>query len=242
MEPVKRMGLTAVAAVLAALLFGCSRKPAPPPAPKPPADRVWTPEEMAKDPEGYLVWADAKVQSQSAASEARLKTLRERMEQVRARKAQLDENLAGAENIRARMEQNIRRGEDEDREPFEMAGERFTIEQGRQVVAGAQRYIENNRPLAQKYDELVGKFEAAVEDLAGKIDAMRRMHERLGLDIEQVRLNQGSTETEKLNQTQAEIGGFATALTRSEETIGLAALAGADKQPDKVDIHTFLKK
>jgi prefoldin subunit 5 len=232
----------ALAGVLAAGLCGCPKKPAPPPPPKHAADKVWTPEEMAQDPEGYLRWADAKVQAQAAQCDTRLRTLQDRLDQVRSRQADLKQKMDDARNIHDRMEQALRRSEDEDRLPVRMGGRSFTTEEGRQIVAQSLQWIQDRQSLERAYDEAVAKLQSAAADLRAKIDAMGRLRERLALDIEKVGIDRSVAELERLSQTQAEIGGFSKALTSSEETIGLSNLPPADKEAAKVDIDSFLKK
>jgi len=237
-----RMGAMALAGLLAAGLCGCPRKPAPPPPPKHAADKVWTPEEMAQDPEGYLRWADAKVQAQSAACDSRLKTLQDRLALVRARKDELEQKMRDAQNIHDRMEQAIQRSDDEGRLPVKMGARDFERAEALQVVEGSLKWIEARRSLAQAYDDAVGKLQAAVGELRRKIEEMGILRQRLALDIEKVGIDKSVAELERLNKTQTEIGGFSKALTSSEETIGLSNLPPADKTEAKVDVDSFLKK
>jgi len=233
-----------LAVLLSAGVCGCQKKPAPPPTVKPPADKQWTPEEMAKDPEGYLRWAAGKIEGQITQCEARQKSLQGRMAQVVARQTELDEKIKNAQNIHDRMEQAIRKSDDEDgRLPINVMGRSFSRDEAQQVVTASLRWIEERRPLEQDYVDAVGEFQSADRDLGNQIATMRRTRERLDLEIEKVRLNQGVAEMEGLKKTEAEIGSFAKALTKPDETVDLSSLAKhEEKGTGTVDIESLLKK
>jgi hypothetical protein len=231
----------AVAAVLAICGAGCSKK-APPAAPKiAPADKVWTPEEMAKDPEGYLRWADKKVQVQIDICQQRLATIQGRLAQISARQTELAEQMRDAQNIHDRMEQALRRSQEEDRLPIRMGGRTFETNEAQQIISQSVKWIEDRRPLAEAYDQAVGRLATATGDLRGQIASMNTLRERLTLDIERVRLNEGVAELDQLRKTETDLSGFARVLAGTDDTIGLASLPKDDKPGTKVDFDTFLK-
>ena len=240
----KRTLAIILASLLSAGACGCTKKPAPPPLAKPPADKQWTPDEMSKDPEGYLRWAAGKIDGQVTQCETRQKSLQGRMAQVLARKTELDQKIVDAQNIHDRMEAAIRKSDDEDgRLPINVMGRSFSRDEAQQIMTASLRWIEDRQALVQAYAEAVGKFQASDKDLGTQIATMHRTREQLDLEIEKVRLNQGVAEMEGLKKTEAEIGSFAKALTKTDETLDLSALAKhEEKGTGTVDIDSFLKK
>src|SRR4051795_3240365 len=71
-----------------------------------PADRKeWKPEEIVKDPQGYLAWSTRQVDAQIADREAKLRQLADRRKQFEDKRQMLQQNIAHIQNLRTRMQQ-----------------------------------------------------------------------------------------------------------------------------------------
>lgn len=218
----KRAVLILSASVLAVFVApaGCrdgdekkpSGKTVAPSAPSYPAEKQWTNEEIAHDPEAYMRWAGEQIDRQIADRQARRARLAERLVQVRRDRQALTDKMKDVENIRKRMDAAYRRAEDEDRFPFEIAGKSFDQARAKQILAETARYLADRESLAQSYDQAVTKLDAAVGLLAADIDQLKRLREKVAIDLEQVRLNQGVEELSVLRKHEADIAAFAKTL------------------------------
>lgn len=235
---------------LAAMVFlaGCEQeKPLDPPPTPPPKvaspDKVWSPEEVAADPTGYMNWADAKIGKQIEDRTARIKSLSGRLNEVEMRHQQMRTNLSDMLNIQNRMEMAIRRAEDEDRWPLQMGGRKFERTEAVAIVEQSKKYIEDRKPLAQKYDQAVTRIKSMTSSLNKEIQELNRLREKMALDLEAVRLTQGLEDLDKLRKTEAEITGFATAVgSAADYSIMDVMTEDLTKDPGKVDLDSMLKK
>lgn len=210
-RPACGAGLLAAAALL---LAGCGDAPSAPGGQRVPAplDRSWSPDEMSKDPEGYLAWADAKLNDQTQKREAFLTTLAERRAQVKERQQKAGADLTELENFAKRLATAMRRAEDEDRWPVVVGGASFDRSQAQARLDTLPKQIELRRPLAEAYEKALASMDAKATQLRAEIQALGRLREKLALDLEQVRLNQGAAELDKLGRTAAEIEHYAQIL------------------------------
>jgi len=237
--------LTLVA--LATALAGCGKGGPPAPAgpsatarTAPDPDRAWTAEEISGDPQGYMTWADAKIQRQVSDREKRQKSLSARLAEVRLRQRNLDQSIRDVENLCARMKAAMQRAEDEDRWPLKLGGRSFSAGQAGAVIAQTQKYVEDRRPLLGAYDGAVARLEDAERALRKDIEALQSLRERLALDLERVRLNVGMEELGVLRETESEIAGYARALGQmADESLIMASLPPGDKDA-AVDANSFL--
>lgn len=210
-RPALGAGLLTAAALL---LFGCGDTTPKPDGKRAPAalERTWSPDEMSKDPEGYLGWADAKLADQSRQREAFLTTLAGRRTQVKERQQKAGADLTELENFAKRLATAMRRAEDEDRWPVVVGGASFDRSQAQERLDTLPKQIELRRPLAEAYEKALASMDAKSAQLRAEIQALGRLREKLALDLEQVRLNQGAAELDKLGRTAAEIEHYARIL------------------------------
>jgi hypothetical protein len=242
--------LTFLAGVALTAAVGCcagckSQPPAPPPktAAVAPADKEWTPDEIAKDPESYMKWADAQVAKQIGDRKSRLASLSARLVDIQAKRQTLQEKLDAVKNIHDRMETAMRRADDEDRWPLQMGGQSYEQSEAKAIVEQSSKYIEDRRSLAVAYDQAVEKVQAMSVLLTAQVEDLNRLRERLALDLERVRLSQGMEELENLKKTTAEISGYAkTVGTMADETLNETLPEDKSKESDKVDIESMLGK
>jgi hypothetical protein len=190
------------------------------PSPTAPAAREWSPDEMAKDPEGYLKWADGQIQSQIRQRDELLGKLDERRKQIKARQVEVGAELKEFENFKERLATAVRRAEDEDRWPVVVGANKFDRAKAKSLLEDLGRQIEQRTPLAQDYDAAIAKMDARAVSLRGDVTALVQLREKIALDLERVKLNQGVAELEKLARTADEIAHFSKILGQIGDTAG----------------------
>lgn len=236
------------AAMLAGVAGGCRRQaapPAPPPAVQdslPPFDKVWTAEEIAKDPALYMRWAEKRIGGQIADRQERLKLLSARLSDVKLHQRNFQDKMRDVENIHSRMTTAVQRAEDEDRWPAVVGGQSFDQAKAKAIIDHTDKWLQQRRPLSAAYDQAVARLSQGQQDLQKDIEELGNLKDKVALDLERVRLTQGMEELAQLRQREQEIAGFAQALTHmADESAAISSLPPEDKEPAKVDIESFLK-
>jgi hypothetical protein len=234
------------AACAAAALMGgggCKRQPGKKPAAPAvsPEKKEWTAQEIAKDPQGYLLWSDQQVVGQIAQCEVKLRSLNDRRVQLKGKQEMLVENLAAVEDIRRRLTEAYQRAEDEDRWPARMGGRTFTREKAQAILDQTKLYLEERRPLQNTYEQLFRKM----DEVAGAIDRdvkdLNRLREKIAIDVEQVRLSQGMADLDQLRVRQSEMAAASQAAAKSTRADELTAMATPKEPPGRVNIDEMLK-
>lgn len=206
--------------LVAAGLAGCGPfKPRPrPPAREPAAAApVWTPEAISQNPTGYLAYADAEVVRQISEREARRVKIAESRATVGARADALRQSIRDAANIRKRIATAIGRADDEGAWPIVFAGRRLTRDEATAITVASERFVQTREPLATEYDQALVRIDATDQALRGDIVELGRLREKLALDLERVRLNQGIAEVAELRQNLDALSGFASALAATTD-------------------------
>lgn len=232
------------AALFAALLTGCGQR-APVPAvaqPPPEADRVWSAEQIAQDPAGYLRWADRKVGRQLAERETRLKQIQARLADVQLQRKGFEENVESVRNLNRRMKQAVQRAEDEERWPLVLGGESFDAARARVVIEQTARYVEDRQPMADEYAKAVARLDSSALTLRKDMDQLGRLREKIALDIERIRVSQGVDELAALRQTESEIAGFADTLGRMADESAVALPVVTDEDKARMEVDAFLRR
>ncbi len=190
------------------------------PSPAAPAAREWSPDEMAKDPEGYLKWADGQIQGQIRQRDELLRKLDERRNQIKARQVEVGAELKDFGNFKERLATAVRRAEDEDRWPVQVGQNKFDRAKAKALLEDITRQVEQRSPLAQDYDAAIAKMDARAGSLRGDVTALVQLREKIALDLERVKLNQGVAELEKLSRTADEIAHFSRILGQIGDAAG----------------------
>lgn len=229
------------AAGLFLLASGCGKpllKTPAPPAPPAESDAAWTPERIAANPDGYLQYADNRIRQQVAGRQQRLAELDRRRAEIDRKSSDLLQRVADAQNIQTRLAAAMQRAEDEDRWPLKFAGHTFSREKATAVLAATAAYQKEREPLAGAYRDALQKIESAQRSLRTDLAGLAQMREKLALDLERVRLNQGLAELSELRQTEAKLANFSATLAGLTDD----PLAGAPAAnvPD-VDVNDLLK-
>jgi hypothetical protein len=196
---------------------GEGRKPSPGPDP---AVREWSQEEMTRDPEGYLKWADGQIQAQIRQRDELLGKLDGRRKQLKTRQVEVGAELTEFENFRERLATAVRRAEDEDRWPVQVGSNKFDRAKAKSLLEDITRQVEQRKPLAQDYEAALGKMDGRAASLRSDVAALDRLREKIALDLERVKLNQGVAELEKLSRTADEIAHFSKILGQLGDVAG----------------------
>ena len=227
-----------LAAAIAAVALGCGsgktdRGKTDKNARKYPLDKVWTSDEIAADPEGYMVWAGARIDDQVYERTRRFHAVQNHLQKIRERQETLKTRLGQFRNVQMRMEQAVRRAEDEDRWPASMGGKQFTRDEVRDIVRQAKQYVQDNQPLVDAYDKAVARAEAAAESLQRDLSRLAQYRERLELDLGNIRLKEGLDQVDLLRKKEQEIASFTKTLgTMADDSLGESL--PDEKQPTAV--------
>ncbi len=211
---------TIVNGVAAALLAaGCGRL-APQPATKkpegspPPVEtaQAWTPERITRDPAGYLAFADGEIVRQIGEREGRIRKIEASRQAVGEKADRLRQDIRDAANIQKRLQQAVARADDDEAWPITFAGRKLERAKAVSIAEASERFVKSRTPLSADYGQALGKIDAAEQALRSDIAELSRLREKLALDMERVRLNQGIAEVAELRKSSDALSGFATSL------------------------------
>ncbi len=235
------VGLVLAAYVVSRSCAHAPNRKAPPPAEKPAAaaTRDWSPEEMATDPEGYLKWADAQLMAQIVSREKALADLSARRKGIEQRQKELLGNLEEIESFHGLLARAVQRAEDEERWPAKVGGRSYERARAAEVLEQTKRYVADRRPLADDYRKALERMTGRAGAWREEIGAVARLRERLGLDLERVRLKQALPEIDALKRTEEEIAHYAKLLASMAEDPAEAKLSTGDL-PAKQDLSSLV--
>ncbi len=208
---------------------------------KPPASQKkdWSADEIAGDPEGYLVYSGQQVQEQIAAREKRLGQISSRRAELSKKRDELTTKMAEVSNFRARLETAYRRAADEDRWPVRMAGRTFERDRVQAILAETKLWLDDRRPLADAYATSFRKMDESTQALRSDIRSLGQLRERIALDIERVKLNLGNAELDQLRKNESQLASMSQTLAQmsDEQTPVLSNTS----RTANVDIDAILK-
>lgn len=213
-----------------------SRKPTPPSPPK-----TWTSEEIAQDPVGYLQSQDGQVEQQIEERNTRLQELQSRRVQIQEKQGRLAEDIKAIQNVHDRLETAVRKADEEDRWPARMGGRAFDREKATAILQSCRQYIQDRQPLAQTYEETLAKLTQMESQMSKQVADLGRLRERISLDIERIRVNQGIAELGELRKAETELASFSKMLGTLDESAMDAESVAARQEPPKVNVDDLLK-
>ncbi|MGA2498146.1 MAG: hypothetical protein ABSH20_10415 [Tepidisphaeraceae bacterium] len=244
-----KCALPAIVAVLAAAVLtggGCDR-PAnkgggPQTSGQPAVKRTeWTAADISKDPQGYLQWSDQQVVAQIAANDKKLRAIQNSREQFSSKRNTLLENISDVANINKRLSEAVQRAEDEDRWPVRMGDRTFSREKAQTILQQTKQYIEERQPMASKYDQFLQKLDDTAASVRAENVRLAELREKIALDIEGVKLNQGMAEVDKLRSAESQLRQMSSAVASlSAENDPLQAVPPKEP-PGRVNIDDMLK-
>lgn len=201
--------------------------------------RVWTPEEIAKDPQKYLRWSDEQVVLHIKQSEKRLADLQKSRDQFAQKRELLDQNIDDVRNINRRLKEAVQRAEDEDRWPIKIGDRVFTAEKAAEVIKQTQQYIDERNPMAERYDQFLDKVDSSIAATKKDISNLNQLREKLALDLESVKLNEGAAEVDKLRGVESQLSQMSSAVAdMSDDPLKIDP---PKEPPGRVNIDEMLK-
>jgi len=188
---------------------------------------AWTPERITQNPGGYLTFADAEIVRQIAERETRIGKIDVARGGIGERADKLRQEIRDAANIEKRLRAAVERADEDQTWPTPFAGRRFARDQAVALLDASRRFVQSRTPLAAEYEQALTKIDATAQALRSDILELGRLREKLALDMERVRLNQGIAEVAELRKSVDALSGFATSLadTTDNPLEGLAAKA-----------------
>jgi len=209
------------------------------PAPGQTPKKEWTPEDIAKDPQGYLAWSDQQIQVQITEREKRLEMIATRRGEIGDRQTQLKSKSDEVANFRSRLQTALTRAEDEDRWPVRMAGKTFERSRAVDILKQMQLWLDDRKPLVDAYTDSVKKMDDTSANLRSDIRDLGQLREKLALDLERIRLNQGMAEIEQLRKTATQLASMSQELGKMSDEQAPILLPTA--RSASVDIDAILK-
>lgn len=209
------------------------------PSAKPQEKKQWTPEEISQDPAGYLAWSDVQVQTQIQVRESRLEKLSARRNELASKQGELVGKIDEVKNFRDRLGTAFERASDEDRWPVRMAGRTFERSKARDILAETAVWLEDRAPLAEAYKTSLTKMDQSSQALRNDIRSLRQLREKIALDIERVKLNQGNAELDQLRKTETQLASMSKTLSQMSDE--QAPTLSESSKSAHVDIDAILK-
>ena len=206
------------------------------------ADGGWTPERISADPAGYLQYAANKVGAQIEGRKQKLAQLAIQRTDVDAHAQSLDTKVADAENLLKRMKTAMQRADDETNWPVHIAGHTFDETQAAAVVKSLDQFIADRQSLVQAYADALNRVNASESAIKADIQDLAHMREKIGLDLDRVRLNQNMAEISDLRKTETELSAFAKTLADMSDDATIGKLGAIpNKSNESVDAESLLR-
>jgi len=208
----------------------------------PTAATAWTPERITQDPGGYLTYADAEIVRQIGEREARIGKIEGSRRVIGERADKLRQDLRDAANIQKRLQAAVTRADEDDAWPITFAGRKFERAKAVSTAEASQRFVQSRSPLASEYEQALAKIDATEQALRSDISELGRLREKLALDQERVRLNQGIAEVAELRKSVEALSGFATSLADTTDSPLEDLAAKARPLAAETELETLLGK
>lgn len=174
--------------------------------------QAWTPERISKDPTGYLAFADKEVVRQIQEREKRIAQIALSRTSVTERADKLRQDIRDASNIEKRLQAAATRADEDETWPITFATRKLDRERALAIIDASKRFIQSRSPLANDYEQALAKIDNAEKGLRSDIAELNQLREKMALDLERVRLNQGIAEVAELRTSVEAISGFARSL------------------------------
>jgi hypothetical protein len=180
----------------------------------PPVDtaQAWTPEQISKDPAGYLKFADAEIVRQRSEREARIEKIEASSKMIAERSEKLRQDIRDASNIQKRLQAAVLRADEDEAWPITFAGRKLDRAKAVAIADASQRFVTSRASLSSDYEQALLKIDAMEQSMRSDLVELSRLREKLALDMERVRLNQGISEVAELRKSVDALSGFATSL------------------------------
>jgi DNA repair exonuclease SbcCD ATPase subunit len=204
-------------------------------------DGGWTPEKIAANPTGYLQYATRKVDSQIQGRKSKLAQLGQQKTDIESRAGSLNGKVTDAENIIKRMKTAMQRADDENNWPVKMAGRTFDQAKCDAVIKSLEQFVADRQSLVTAYADAMNRINGAVNTMTADIENLTRMREKIGLDLERVRLNQNIAEIGDLNKTETELAAFAKTLADMSDDSSLVNLGSLVKTNEALNAESLLR-
>jgi len=185
--------------------------------PPAPAVQVWSSEAIARNPEGYLLYASDQIDRQLNDRRLQLEQVAVRKVGIQQRTDAFAEPLREVENVKARLEIAWRKADDEQRWPLRLGGRVLDKETARSLIASAKQYLEERGPLLKAYQQVLARLDARDATLRQDVERLSRLKEKNALNLERVRLSKGIAEIEELKKTETELASFSDVLVDMTE-------------------------
>lgn len=201
----------------------------------------WTPDAIAADPAGYLKHADGAIEAQIQGRRQKLTELAETRRGIDARSQLLNGKVADAQNVTKRLAQAAQRADDQDAWPVKMAGRTFDRDEADAVQQSLAQFVADRQELVSAYRDALQRVNATESRLKADIEHLSRMREKISLDMERVKLNQGLAELGDLQRTETELVSFANTLAAISDDAMLGQLGTMDTATETIDAESLLR-
>jgi hypothetical protein len=120
-----------------------------------------------------------------------------------------------------------------------MAGRTFERAKAQAILAQTDSWVKDRQPLSNEYAQALQKMDDSAGVLKDDISSLGHLREKLALDLEKVRLNQGMEELDQLRKNETQLASMSQSLSKMSDD-QVASLPRAD-QTTRVDIDSLLK-
>lgn len=224
---------------------GCDTLKPPPQkmVPKPPAggllpekEEAWSPERIAKDPDGYCVYARELLAAQLKSTKDREEEAVEKFVELVAKKEEFDSNLEDVSNLLKRARRAYEKALDESQWPAKFSGRSFAESDLKKLIVSTARYVEARTRLKDQYSDSLKKLDDRVAKLRQSVDQLKDQEERLDLEHERLKLAKEDIDDKDLSQLAFDIAGTMENLLQEDaDGIGVEELTkmNREKQEEK---------
>lgn len=187
-------------------------------SPEPPqAD--WSSDRIAKDPEGYCLYAASLLSTEVAAAELKLADALEKRTALVAKKDEFDRNLNDVSNLLKRCRRAYEKASEESQWPAKFSGRSFSEAELKKAIVSQARYVEARTRLKDQYATTLRNFDERVDRLQRNLEQLKDQEERLGLEYERIKIAKEDVDEKDLQGLASDIAGTVESLFNEESDV-----------------------
>jgi hypothetical protein len=178
----------------------------------------WTPENIKKDPEGYLTWAIKQVDGTRDKLQAAQLALTKQKIEVSNKLEEKSTQKSQCEALLTELKKAYTTATDKNQWPVTVGQSKFDDERElKRKIVEASHFLDNASQLVDTYSKAKGKVSDRLDDIDGQMTKVEELKTKLATDLETAKVKQTFEGIEGVHDDFTNILNTSKALTETEE-------------------------
>ncbi len=178
----------------------------------------WTPENIKKDPEGYLTWAVAQVDVTRGKLQAAQLALTKQKIEISNKLEEKSTQKSQCEALMTELKKAYTTATDKNQWPIKVGETSFDSEgELKRKIVEANHFQENASQLVDTYTKAKGKVSDRLDDIDGQLTKVEELKTKLATDLETAKVKQTFEGIEGVNDNFKDIQNTSDAMTKLDE-------------------------